>query len=182
VHESRFSSINEDEKKSTGECLCSSFDQSWSNQAFGSRPNASSGHEAMAVHNRLNPEFLLSIICGCMRANIGVAADALSERCVVFVPLSFSLANLFRDVSLLKLCLLLFLLPAVWGVREGARGMRIKLGLAFVLAATVTVLMISAWNSNALWILNWALGWPAWYLVATAQKPSWVKVRTNGGD
>jgi len=58
--------------------------------------------------------------------------------------------------------------------------MRIKLGLAFVLAATVTLLMISAWNSNALWILNWALVWPAWYLVATAQKPTWLKVRTNG--
>lgn len=95
-------------------------------------------------------------------------------------PCLFSLANLFRDVSLSRLCLLLFLLPAVWGVRQGVRAMRIKLGLAFVLAATVTLLMISAWNSNALWILNWALVWPAWYLVATAQKPTWLKVRTNG--
>lgn len=30
------------------------------------------------------------------------------------------------------------------------------------------VRMVSAWSNQALWILNWALLWLAWYLVAAA--------------
>jgi hypothetical protein len=31
-------------------------------------------------------------------------------------------------------------------------------------------LMISTWNGSAAWFLNWALIWPAWYMVATARR------------
>jgi hypothetical protein len=85
-------------------------------------------------------------------------------------PCLFCLAR-FREASLSRLCLFLFLLPAILGVRHGLRSTRIKLGSAFVLAITVTVLMISAWSNGAMWILNWALLWPAWYLAATAWRP-----------
>ena len=67
-----------------------------------------------------------------------------------------------------RACLFLFLLPAVFGVRLGFRNARISLRLASLLALTITVLMISAWSSRALWILNWVLVLPAWYLVAAA--------------
>jgi hypothetical protein len=74
----------------------------------------------------------------------------------------------FRIESLSRFCLLLFLLPAVWGVHQGLRVTRIKLGRAIVLAAIVTTLMILAWSNGSLWGLNWALLWPTWYMVATA--------------
>jgi hypothetical protein len=83
------------------------------------------------------------------------------------LPCLFCLVR-FRIESLSRFCPLLFLVPAIWGVREGLRAIRIKLDPAVVLAVAVTVLMISAWSSKALWILNWALIWPAWYMVATA--------------
>jgi len=65
-----------------------------------------------------------------------------------------------------RLCLFLFLLPAIFGVRSGLRNARISLRAASLLALTMTALMISAWSHQALWILNWALILPAWYLVA----------------
>jgi hypothetical protein len=74
----------------------------------------------------------------------------------------------FPFESLPKLCLFLFLVPAALGVREGLRHARIALGSASILAAATTALMILAWCSKALWILNWALIWPVLYLVATA--------------
>jgi hypothetical protein len=85
-------------------------------------------------------------------------------------PCLFCLAR-FRVESLSRLCLLLFLLPAIWGVRQGLRMPRIKLSSAIVLAVAVTVLMILAWTDKGLWTLNWTLIWPAWYMVATARKP-----------
>jgi hypothetical protein len=76
---------------------------------------------------------------------------------------------LFLDcMPLPRLCSFLFLLPALLGVCLGARNARISLRSASLLVLTMSVLMISAWSTNALWIPNWALICPAWYLVATA--------------
>jgi hypothetical protein len=85
------------------------------------------------------------------------------------VPCLFCLSR-FRVASISRFSLVLFLLPAFVGVWLGLRKIRIPFSTASFLAVTVTVLMISAWNSRALWVLNWALVWPAWYLVATAKK------------
>jgi hypothetical protein len=87
--------------------------------------------------------------------------------CIVFCLLRLSLFH-FESVS--RYSMILFLLPAILGVRFGLRRLRIPLVAACLLAVVVTVLMISAWQSNALWILNWALLCPVWYLVATARK------------
>jgi hypothetical protein len=65
---------------------------------------------------------------------------------------------------------LLFVGPAIWGVRQGKRMLRLHLRAAVVLATTMTLLMTWAWTSDALWIFNWVLLYPAWYLVATAQR------------
>ncbi len=86
-----------------------------------------------------------------------------------FAPCVFCLAR-FHVESLSRFCLLLFLLPAAWGVHRGLQIARIRLRSAVVLAATITVLTIPAWSSNGSWIPNWALSWPAWYLVATASR------------
>jgi hypothetical protein len=79
-------------------------------------------------------------------------------------------ADHFRMMSLSRFSPFLFLVPAIWGVHQGVHSVRLKLGPACLLAATITVLMISAWTSNALWVLNWLLLSPAWYLAATARR------------
>ena len=75
----------------------------------------------------------------------------------------------FREPSLSRLCLFLFLLPAIWGVRQALRLVRINLALAIFLAIAITTLMILPSNSRGLWTLNWLLVWPAWYILATAR-------------
>jgi len=83
-------------------------------------------------------------------------------------PCLFCLVR-FREPSLSRLCLFLFLVPAIWGVRQALRLIRINLALAIFLAIAITTLMILPSNSRGLWALNWSLVWPAWYIVATAQ-------------
>jgi hypothetical protein len=51
------------------------------------------------------------------------------------------------------------------------RTLRLRLAPAFLLAATITVLMIAAWTDDALWVFNWLLISPAWFLVAMAARP-----------
>jgi hypothetical protein len=87
-----------------------------------------------------------------------------------FLPCLFCLER-FRIDSLSRLCLLLFLPPAIWGVYQGLRIAQIKLSSAIILALAITVLTIPAWSSSGPWIPNWALSWPAWYLVAMARRP-----------
>ena len=105
----------------------------------------------------------------------GFVVGSVSRRTVwVSAALSFSpcvfCLERFRVESLSRLCLLLFLPAALWGVRRGLQIARIKRSSAIALAVAVTALTIPMWNSGGAWIPNWALSWPAWYLVATAQK------------
>jgi hypothetical protein len=67
-----------------------------------------------------------------------------------------------------RFCLFLFLVPAVFGAHRGLRDGGISFRAASLLALTMTLLMVSAWSSQALWVLNWALILPALYLVALA--------------
>lgn len=72
----------------------------------------------------------------------------------------------FREPSLSRLCLFLFLLPAIWGVRQALRSTRISLVIAFLLATSITTLMITFANNKSFWTLNWVLVWPVWYIAA----------------
>src|SRR5258708_31185497 len=83
-------------------------------------------------------------------------------------PCLFCLVR-FREPSLSRLCLFLFLLPAIWGVRQALRLTRLNLTFAIFLAIAITALTILPTNSRGVWALNWTLVWPAWYIVATAQ-------------
>jgi hypothetical protein len=84
-----------------------------------------------------------------------------------FWPCLFCFSR-FRIESLSRFCLFLFLLPAIWGVHRGLRLTQIKLSSAIILAVAVTALTIPTWGSAGAWLPNWALSWPAWYLVAIA--------------
>jgi hypothetical protein len=86
-----------------------------------------------------------------------------------FAPCVFCLER-FRVESLSRLCLLLFLPVALWGARRGLQVARIKRGSAIALAIAVTALTIPTWSTSGAWIPNWALSWPAWFLVATARR------------
>ena len=115
---------------------------------------------------------------GRFSGGLTVAADGLGVSAVLsFAPCLFCLER-FRVESLSRFCLLLFLPPAVWGVRRGLQIARVRFSPAMVLAMALTVLSIPAWSSKGSWIPNWALSWPAWYLVATSQKPAWL----TGGE
>jgi hypothetical protein len=86
-----------------------------------------------------------------------------------FAPCLFCLER-FRVEGLSRLCLLLFLPAAVWGARRGLQIVRIRPGAAVALAISVTALTVPMWSNSGAWIPNWALSWPAWYLVATARR------------
>ncbi len=81
-------------------------------------------------------------------------------------------AHMLHMTAVSKLSPFVFLLPAIWGVRQGMRTVRLRLDHAFLLTATMAVLMCSAWFNNALWIFNWLLLCPALYLLATARRPN----------
>jgi hypothetical protein len=126
------------------------------------------------------------VLCGWAWTG-GLVVGSVSRRTVwvsaalSFAPCLFCLER-FRVESLSRFCLLLFLPPAVWGVRRGLQVARVRFSAAMVLAVGLTVLSLPAWSSNGLWIPNWALSWPAWYLVATAQKPAWLTGGQRHGE
>jgi hypothetical protein len=62
-------------------------------------------------------------------------------------PCVFCLAR-FRVPSVSRFSLLLFLLPAVYGVFHGLRKVRFKPGTTLVFALTLTLLMMATWNSE----------------------------------
>lgn len=75
----------------------------------------------------------------------------------------------FHGPSLSEFCLLLFLPPAILGVRYALRTMQMRPGTALALAVSATVLMIYTWDNRALWILNWTLILPAWFIALRAR-------------
>ena len=96
---------------------------------------------------------------------------AWASTVLCYAPCLFCLTR-YRVDSLSRYCLLLFILPAIWGVRRGLRISTIRLSGAVVVALGVTVLMIPAWSGGHphWWTIDWALSLPAWYLVATSWK------------
>jgi hypothetical protein len=83
----------------------------------------------------------------------------------------------FGTGAMSRYCLLLFLLPGIWGVRQGFRITRIKFSYALFIALALTLLIVPTWGSSWLQaripqnaLLAWVLSIPAWYLVFTAWK------------
>jgi hypothetical protein len=87
------------------------------------------------------------------------------------LPCVFCLAR-FHKTSLPGLCLFLFLLPAIWGVRHGLKLARIKLRSAITIATMITILTFLTSNKTGSWAILCASIWPAWYMAATARRSS----------
>lgn len=73
----------------------------------------------------------------------------------------------FHDTSLSRLCVLLFLLPAVAGAVQGVRRARLSHRTALTLAIAMTALML-VWGG--MYTRNWFFFLPAWWLVAHAER------------
>jgi len=73
----------------------------------------------------------------------------------------------FQDTSLSRLCVLLFLLPALVGAVQGVRRARLSHRTALTLAMAMTALMF-VWGG--MYMRNWFLFLPAWWLVAHAER------------
>jgi hypothetical protein len=111
----------------------------------------------------------------------GFVVGSLS-RCTLWASLllclvpCFSCAAMF--LSLPNASLFLFAVPGIWGLRHGLRVRSVERTFALLLAATVTVLMLIAWKYDALWVFNWGLGLPVWYLAGAARRYVPVSART----
>ncbi len=79
----------------------------------------------------------------------------------------FCLARFHMD-SLSRLCLLLFLPPALAGFCFGLRSSRIPLSTSLAVAFVTTALTTPHWNKPGASLPVWVLSWPVWYLVVIA--------------
>jgi hypothetical protein len=109
----------------------------------------------------------------------GFAVGSISPRTLgwsaavcVFMGVRF---GMYEHLSVSPFYALLFVAPAIWGVRQGLRRLRLPFRTASLLAATMIILTTAAWIDNALWIFNWLLLWPALFLVATATRSGATK-------
>jgi len=102
----------------------------------------------------------------------GFVVGSMSRR-TVWVSLALCLLPLsgaqFPIEPLPRLCLFLFLFPAAVGILHGLRGLRLERMTWGAVAVVMTAFMYVAWINQALWINNWALIWPAWYMVASTR-------------
>jgi hypothetical protein len=120
-------------------------------------------------------EDLLLLSCHVLLLSIwswssGFVVGAVSRRTlwasvlVALVPCCYCQIK-FHETSLSRLCLLLFVPLAVLGARRALRSPRIGPAIPVALASVMTVLMVFAWSNGALWVFNWGLMVPAWYIV-----------------
>lgn len=109
-----------------------------------------------------------SWVCGFVLGSIARKTLWISIAVSCF-PCLFCLVR-FREPSLSRFCLFLFLLPAIWGLRHALRAIRINVAFALSLAIAITTLTVLPMNSQGVWALNWSLVWPAWYLVVVTAR------------
>lgn len=115
------------------------------------------------------------LILAAWRWTGGSIVGPLSRRAVwmsaalAFAPCAFCITR-FDMESMSRVSLLLLLFPAILSVVRGQPIARMALRPAIAFAAGVTVLTIPTWTNQGLWFPNWALCWPAWYLVGMAQR------------
>lgn len=111
----------------------------------------------------------------------GYVVGSLSRRtlwasaCLAVTPAMLCLVGcVFEPLSA---GMFLFVVPGIFGVHWRWRNARISLRAALAVAVLVTVLMLLAWSNKALWVYNWALIWPTWFLVVSAWRTE-QQVRT----
>ena len=117
-------------------------------------------------------QFVVLLICswaaGFTVALVSRRTFAVSAICCL-LPCLFCLLR-FHQESLPRFCLLLFLVPAIAGVCFSRRGGTINQHQALALALVATICMAVLAVRGHLWLFNWELIGPAWYL---AILPDW---------
>jgi hypothetical protein len=107
----------------------------------------------------------------------GFTVESVSRRTFVvsticcFLPCVFCLLR-FRQESLPRVCLLLFLFPAIAGVCFSKRGGKINRSRALALALVATICMAVLAARGHMSVLNWESIGPVWYLVMLPARPA----------
>ncbi|MGB7845707.1 MAG: hypothetical protein WBL63_08845 [Candidatus Acidiferrum sp.] len=116
----------------------------------------------------------------------GFTVESVSRRTFVvsaiccFLPCLFCLLR-FRQESLPRFCLLLFLLPAIAGVCFSRCGGTINRRRALALALVATICMAVLAARGHLRVLNWELIGPAWYLAILPIQSNCMAIPRNEG-
>jgi len=106
----------------------------------------------------------------------GYVAGSLSKRTLwasavcCLLPCLFCLSR-FHGQPVSRYCLLLFVLPAIWGAWQGLRDWRAPRSLAIGVALGVTVLAVATASGRTA-LFACVLIWPAWYLIAAMRRDS----------
>ena len=114
----------------------------------------------------------------------GFTVESVSGRTLVvsaiccFLPCLFCLLR-FRQESLPRSCLLLFLFPAIAGVCFSRRGRTISRRRALALALMATICMAVLALRGNLWVFNWTLIGPAWYLAVLPIRSDRIAIPRN---
>jgi len=137
------------------------------------------------------PGELISLLCQVLVLLIcawaaGFTVESVSRRTIqvsavcCFLPCLFCLIR-FHQESLPRLCLLLFLFPAIAGVCFSRCGGTIERRQALALALIATVCMAVLAARGHLWVLNWELIGPGWYLAMRPARSHCMAIPRNEG-
>ena len=116
----------------------------------------------------------------------GFLIESLSRKTLIasavccFLPCLSCLMR-FHHESLPRLCLLLFLVPGIAGVRFSRCGGAIRRPTAIALALAGTTSMAVLAAHAYFWALNWELIGPAWYLAVRPARSGHTSSLENGG-
>jgi len=116
----------------------------------------------------------------------GFIVESLSRKTFVasavccLLPCLFCLMR-FHHESVSRFCLLLFLVPAIAGVRFSRCGRTISRhwAIALTLAGTISMTVLAAHRN--FWALNWELIGPAWYLAVQSVRSGRTRILKDGG-
>ena len=133
--------------------------------------------EMLSISSSVRREFpfllcqlLVLLICAWSAA---LTAESVSRRTSALSAICCSLPCLFcllrfHQESLPRICLMLFLLPAIAGVRFSRRGGTINRRWALASASAATACMTLLAVRRHLWVLDWELIVPTWYLALSS--------------